>query len=247
MQHEETKKKSIETCLEKYGTKYALQNDEVRNKSKETCIKKYGAEYSTTNDEIKEKTKKRNFNKYGVKYVSQIPEVQEKIKMTNNERYGEDYGLSNQEIRNKIKNTNLIKYGVENPSQCPDFLDKQQKNAFKIKTYISKTNKQYEYQGYENFALDELINNQNIDENEIINLKREVPELWYNDLNGIKRRHFVDIYLKNLNKCIEIKSTYTINLNYDNVLQKQKYAKKDGYNYEIWIFDKKGKLEKKII
>jgi hypothetical protein len=35
--------------------------------------------------------------------------------------------------------------------------------------YISKTNKEYVYQGYENFVLDELINNQNMDENNIVN------------------------------------------------------------------------------
>ena len=36
-------------------------------------------------------------------------------------------------------------------------------------------------------------------------------------------------YIKSKNKCIEVKSSYTFNLDTVNILKKQEYAKKDGY------------------
>jgi hypothetical protein len=95
------------------------------------------------------------------------------------------------------------------------------------------------YQGYENFALDELINIENILEEDIITNRKDVPEIWYLDKTGKKRRHFVDFFIKTQQRCIEVKSTWT-NQDKNNVLEKQKAAINLGYKYEIWIFDKKG-------
>ena len=39
----------------------------------------------------------------------------------------------------------------------------------------------------------------------------------------------------------------TYNQNENEVLAKQAEAKKDGFSYEIWIFDKKQTLIKKIV
>lgn len=38
-----------------------------------------------------------------------------------------------------------------------------------------------DYQGYENFALDELLNVENINEDDIITNRKDVPEIWYTD------------------------------------------------------------------
>lgn len=46
--------------------------------------------------------------------------------------------------------------------------------------------------------------------------------------------------IKNQNKCIEVKSTWTIKDKKANIFNKQKAAKELGYNYEIWVYDKKG-------
>ena len=46
-----------------------------------------------------------------------------------------------------------------------------------------------DYQGYENFALDELLNIEHILEDDIITNRKDVPEIWYNDKTGKKRRH----------------------------------------------------------
>jgi hypothetical protein len=93
------------------------------------------------------------------------------------------------------------------------------------------------YQGYENFALDELIINDEIDESDIITGCANVPKILYIDENNKTRAHFVDIYIPSQNRLIEVKSTWTFTK--CGVLLKQKAAKELGYNYEIWVYDKK--------
>lgn len=67
-----------------------------------------------------------------------------------------------------------------------------------------------------------------------------MPEIWYNDLNGKKHRHYVDIFIPTENLCIEVKSTWTFKKQYDIIFLKQKASKDLGYNYEIWIYDEFG-------
>ena len=99
------------------------------------------------------------------------------------------------------------------------------------------------YQGYENYGLDELLYVEKICEDDIITNIKYVPEIWYNDKNNKRRRHYVDIYIKSQNRCIEIKSTWT-NQEINNVFEKQKAAKELNLKYEFWIYDKNGyKLE----
>jgi hypothetical protein len=95
-------------------------------------------------------------------------------------------------------------------------------------------------QGYENLALDYLINIENISENDILTGCKNVPTIWYNDNKEKSHRHYVDIYIPSQNKCIEVKSTWTAEKNKNCIYLKQESAKKLGYNYEIWIYNKKG-------
>ncbi len=64
--------------------------------------------------------------------------------------------------------------------------------------------------------------------------------LRYYEYNDKQHVHFVDIFIKSQNRCIEIKSTWTFEKH--NVLLKQKAAKELGYPYrdEIWVYDRKG-------
>lgn len=247
-QNKDIREKMMNTCLKIYGEKYPTQNKKIYEKSKNTCLSNYENECYFKNKDFKEKSRQTCLEKYGVEHQTKNKEVQEKKQKTCLKKYGVKCVLQNNDIvREKIKKTNIKKYGVEYPSQCAEILEKQQKNSFKNKKYISKTGKEYTYQGYEHYALDEIINNQNINENEIINLKKDVPEIWYIDFEEKRRRHFVDIYIKNLNKCIEVKSEYTMTLNTENIMKKQEYAKKSGLEYEIWIFNKNGNIIRKII
>jgi hypothetical protein len=151
------------------------------------------------------------------------------------------------EIREKVKQTCLQKYGVTSPLQTTEVMDKASKNAYKLKEYIFPSGRIEKVQGTEPLALNELIQIENINEDDIFIGAKNVPTIWYTDKNGIKRRHYVDIFIKSQNRCIESKSTWTAQQHNDNIFMKQNAAKDLGYNYEIWVYDKKDiKVEKHL-
>ncbi len=262
-QLEETKEKIKQTCIEKYGDEYHQRNKnikekikktikekygvehisqlkETKEKFKNTCIDKYGVENPGKNEEIKNKIKQTNLNKYGVEYATQSKEIIQKIKNTLFKNFGVEYPIQSEIIKEQIKQTNLEKYGVENSQQNPEIADKASKNSYSKKNYILPSGNIIHIQGYEHFALDELIKIEKIDENHIVTGTKNVPTIWYEDKEGKKHRHYVDIYIPNQNRCIEVKSTWTANKKKDNIFLKQKAAQELGYNYEIWIYDAKG-------
>ena len=237
-QTKEVINKRKETNFKKYGVEHALQSNYVIEKRKKTCLKKYGVEHILELQEVINKRKKTILHKYGVEYASQNPEFIQNRKETCLKKYGVENCFQSKEIIEKIKKTNIKKYGVEYPSQNADIANKTLNNSFVSKNYILPSGKQIKYQGYENFALNEIINN--IDENDIITGCKNVPKITYNDENGKLHYHFVDIFIKSQNKCIEVKSTWTLNNKKSNVFLKQKYAKESGYDYEIWVYNSKG-------
>ena len=259
---ENGKIKIINTNLQKYGVECCLLSEEIKSKRKYTMIKKYGVEFALQSEDIKQNMKNNNLQKYGVEHVLQIPEVRKQIVKTNLQNYGaenpqqnkeikektnqtnlERYGVENyfgtKECQNKIIQTSLKKYGVEHHSQNPEVAEKMLKNSFNKKLYKMPSGKIINYQGYENFAFDELLNIEKIDETDLLINRKDVPELWYIDKLGKKRRHYVDMYIKSQNRCIEVKSTWT-NQDKNNVFEKQKSALELGYKYDIWIYDNKG-------
>lgn len=119
-------------------------------------------------------------------------------------------------------------------------MEKASKNAYKLKEYIFPSGRVEKVQGYEHYALDELIINEKMNESDIITGCKNVPPIWYNDKTGKKHRHYVDIFIHSQNKCIEVKSTWTAQKKKDNIFLKQNAAKELGYNYEIWVYDGKG-------
>lgn len=123
--------------------------------------------------------------------------------------------------------------------QCPEVIENNVKSSYYFKEYKMPSGNVIKIQGYEHYALDELIKN-NIDEIDIITGAKNVPEIWYLDGGEKKRRHFVDIFIPSQNKCIEVKSTWTFKKQKDIVFLKQNKAKEIGYLYEIWVYDNKG-------
>jgi DNA repair protein RadC len=84
------------------------------------------------------------------------------------------------------------------------------KSSYNKKQYKLQYGKLLDYQGYENFALDRLLHFEKICEDSIITNRKDVPVIWYNDINNKRRRHYVDIYITSQNRCIEVKSTWKI-------------------------------------
>ena len=88
--------------------------------------------------------------------------------------------------------------------------------------------------------LNELLEKENISEDDIIVNRKEVPTVWYEDETGKERRYFVDCYIKSQNRCIETKSTWTVNKKKDCIFLKQKALQEAGYICEIWVYNHKG-------
>jgi hypothetical protein len=260
------KDKIIKTNMKKFGCKASMQNQEVRNKQKQTIMSKYGVNHISQLDSIKEQKKDKSLEKYGTKCPLQADDVKIKTIKTNKIKYGVENPQQNQDIRNKTIETtlqrygfktavlnetvkqkmitsNIEKYGVPHHSQNPEIAQTMMKSAFNLKKYTLPSGKVIDYQGYENFAIDELLNIEHITEEDLITNRKDVPEIWYYDKTNKKRRHYVDMYIKSQNRCIEVKSTWT-NQEKNSVLEKQAAAIELGYKYEIWIYDGKGtKLE----
>ena len=238
LQNKAVKEKSRITNLEKYGFENPLQREEIKEKCKKTNLEKYGVEYASQSEEIQNKIKKNTLEKYGVEHFTQTNIMKEKTIKTNLEKYGVEHNSQRQEIQNKIKKTNLEKYGVESCMQNPEIMEKNIKMSYYLKEYTLPSGNIIKIQGYEHFALNELL--KNINENDIITGCKNVPTIWYNDESGKKHRHFVDIFIPSQNKCIEVKSTWTFKKQKEIVLLKKMAAKELGYLYEIWVYDKIG-------
>ena len=256
------------TTLEKFGCKNVMHNDAIKQKICETNMVRYGVAHNSQSEIVKEKKKQTNLINHGVEYSLQSPVIRRKICDTNMQRYGAENPTQNKDIQRKIENTNLLrygtgcvlnneiikensrqtnlrKYGVEHHSQNPESSEKQLKASYKRKQYTMPSGNVIDYQGYENFGFDRLLNEEHIDENDIITKRTEVPEIWYVDKNGKKRRHFVDMFVKSQNRCIEIKSTWTNKQEKSNIYEKQAAGIQLGYIYEVWVFDANGHMIQK--
>jgi hypothetical protein len=230
-QSKEVQTKTKETCLEKYGAENYFQSNDKKIKSINTCLEKYGVENPSQDENIKIKKEETCMKNHGVKSPFQMEETKEKNKIAMIE-YKDD-------IIDKRKNTCLKKYGVEHHMQNTEIMEKCSKNAYKIKDYILPSGNVIKIQGYENYALDELIKCE-VSEEDIVNGSSNVPEIWYVDENNKKHRHYVDIFIPSQNRMIEIKSTWTAEKKKDCIFAKQKAGKELGYNYEIWVYNARG-------
>ena len=245
-QTDEYKQKNRETCLKKYGVEHQLQIPEIIERIIKTNIEKYGFPNPQQNENVKNKLKETILKKYGKDHYSQTEEYKQKNRETCLKKYGVDHQLKVPEIRERIIKTNIEKYGVPNPQQNNEISELSFRNSFKLKEYTLSSGKIIKYQGYEHFAYNELLNIQNLDENELITSRKEVPEVWYEDENRKRHRYYIDMFIPSQNKCIEVKSTWTMRKSRF-VFEKQRAVKELGYECEIWVYDKDGTLIEKHI
>lgn len=237
-QSEIVKQKIKEKCLEKYGVEYSLQSKKVREKGKETNLIKYGTEIGSQSNIVKQKIKATNFKKYGSEYVLKVPEIKEKIKETMLEKYGVEHPMYVSEFKDKMKKTSLEKYGVEYPTQLVEIQEKAAHTAKSYKEYKTPAGKIIKVQGFEPYALNELY--KLYSEDDIVTDRKLVPRIEYID-NDIKKYYFPDIYIKSINKIIEVKSTWTYKTNEVKCNLKGKACIDKSYLFELWIYDKRGK------
>jgi hypothetical protein len=246
MKSNEFKKTMKQSFINKYGVDHQMKISEVKQKIKETNLIKYGVEHNSQNEIIKIKKKLTTLQNFGVETSFQSEIIKHKSKDTCLKKYGVEYATQNELIKQKCKDTCVKKYGVEYVMQNSEIAEKQNKSSYSSKIYTCPSGNKIKCQGYEPFALDKLIKVDNINENDIVTRRKFVPEIWYyNDEK--KHRHYVDIFLPLINKCIEVKSTWTFQKETECIFLKQMAAKKLGYDYEIWVYDKKGNIVSKYI
>jgi hypothetical protein len=234
LQSEIIKIQSKKTCLKKYGFLYSSQSIIPKQKMIDTNIKRYGVSSVMKLQIFKDKRNNTNIKKYGVSSVMKLQIFKDKRNNTNIKRYGVSSSIKLQYFKNKREQTCLKKYGVKHVAQA-----KIPFKSFQYKKYIYPCGIIVQVQGYEPFALNDLIKEGYVSL-DIITCRSKVPDIWYNDNNGKSHRYFVDIYIPKINKMIEVKSEYTLNKYKENVLLKANECVKQGYDYEIWIYDYNG-------
>ena len=116
----------------------------------------------------------------------------------------------------------------------PQIAEKVLLSQKKTKTYVLPSGDVAHIQGYEQFALNILLQKYN---ERFISVHKNVPCIRY-EFNGQSKIHYPDIFISSENLLIEVKSGYTLNADYDKNYAKQKAALSKGYRYEFWTFDR---------
>lgn len=204
-----------------------------RSGYKETCSIKCSAKHSS---EKAHKTKLTNnsYKEISLKIKNTIKDrhgslknniIRSKIKETNNKKYGGDAPMCSDEIKNKMKKTCLERYGFENGGLL--------NNGFNWKDYEMPSGNIVRIQGYENLALDLLL--ESYDESEIVVRKKDVPKFKY-QVNDKIRKYYPDIFIPKDNLIIEVKSEWTLAQHKDVNDLKFSAVKDAGYNFRLLIF-----------
>ena len=147
-----------------------------------------------------------------------------------------------EKIKQKKIETSLLHWNVKYPHQSKEIAEKTSKNAYALKEYQFPSGRIDQVQGYEPFALDDLLFKEQIDENDIVTSRIEVPMIWYKDEDDHEHRYYVDIYIPSQNRCIEVKSMWTFEQHQDVVFLKQQAMIDAGYNCNIWIYNAKREI-----
>ena len=136
----------------------------------------------------------------------------------------------------------MERYGVAHPLQNAEIAEKHGKRCFQWKQYTFPCGTIVQYQGYENFAYDDLVP-EGYACNDLVTSRTEVPEIWYTKDDETRHHYYVDIYIPSKHKMIEVKSTWTYEKKKDSVHAKGLQCKRDGYEYEIWIYNTKSRKD----
>lgn len=248
----EFKEKQKKTCLLKYGVENPMQSPDVWAKSistkremygddmgmvtkkqQATMIERYGVAVPMQHPEMREKIKNTNLAKYGVEWNIASVQSREKQIETNLQRYGTECSMNNVEIREKLKKTIFEKYGVVNVSQSPMIHEKKMRSGYQSKTFTFPSGRTVLVQGYEDRALEILL--QEFSEDEIVVDQPNIPTIKWVDDAGKSRVYLPDIFIPTENLLIEVKSVYTYNVALNTNLLKKKFSEQAGFKFKFMI------------
>ncbi len=218
----------------KYGVDVPSKSEVIKNKIKEKEIEKYNGLRWCQTDEFKEKSKKTLLENYGVdhNFKSEIIKLQREQTWLNN--LGVKSPLESGEVMQKIKDGYYSKYGVYFPSQLKASLNKMLKNRFKDYSLGERIVK---ILGYENMALDYIIEVENISPLDILVASDlDCPSFSYvSTIDGEFHVYNPDIYIKSQNRIIEVKSTWTYEKDLNENFEKRIVCLDKGYKFNFYI------------
>jgi hypothetical protein len=170
--------------------------------------------------EVNEKRKKTLLQKYGVEHIFQSTLVKERIRATYNEKYGVNHYSQHSSHRESVRST----------------------PKFKTKTYTLPSKRVIVVQGYENWALDEIL--QMYEEKDVCftasEIEKEIGKIFYYAESKL-HRYFPDLYIKSVNRIVEVKSTWTLKQNTSINRKKRAACLATGKSFEYMIYDGSGK------
>jgi hypothetical protein len=234
--NEKSKKKYKETCIKKWGVDNFSKTVHFKESMVDTNRIKYGIDWYMESLDFREKSIITCLLKYGFKNFTQTSEFREKTKSTFLKKYGVDWYSKSSEFREKFRKTCLERYGCEHFLQN-DLINIKFKKQFK--DYVLPSGQIIRIQGYENKALDILLEKYLEDDLVISNaeIRNEIGIINY-FIDNREKIYIPDIYIKSENKIIEVKSKWI----YEQELQKNQIKKESclnlGFNFEFWIISK---------
>lgn len=260
--------KRRDTCKKRYGVDNVSKTSEVKNKLKKSTkrtakarliatkannLTKYGVESTNSLQSVKDLKKSNYKEKTGYDHQLKDPEIAasvskkntdnatmrlEKAKETNKERYGFENPSSNEAVKKKRTNTMVERFGVENASQNAEVHSKKMNTSYKKKEFIFPSGRIAMMQGYEPYALRELLKIYH--EDDIITDVLCIPRIKYIGNDNKVHYYFPDIYIPKKNLIIEVKSLYTYSSRtawFKTNLAKQKYTLATGYDFMFMVMD----------
>ena len=230
-----------------FGLKYnghPTKLKETQDKKKKTNLERYGHEHSLDNSDVKEKSRITNNLKYGGNSSMCSPDIKKKSIETNKRKGGTDWYVQSDDFKKKFKETMLLRYGVEQVMHYTPSFEKSMSTSYKKKLYVFPSGRIEKIQGYEGFAINDLLDS-GYQEDDIIISNKEidnyVDKIWYYDkYGGKKKKYYPDIYIASENKIIEVKCDYTYNSGYSRNILKKQACLDLTLDFEFWIYDKKG-------
>lgn len=233
----------------------------------DSAAKKAAAKLKT-NEQKKEqylKAKATFQSKYGVDWGSELTAQKEKSKSTKLARYGDEKFNNNTkasttrvnmsvEQKNKMnenrRQTNLTRYGVGCVMALPEYRKKSATSNSIGRDYSLPSGTVVGVRGYEDTVLNKLLEVYTEDEIKFHNTRAdtyELPIFTYVNVNQHTANYYPDFYIESENKIIEVKSKWWWDGNghekyhsrLENNKRKVSAVLKEGYNYELWLFDSK--------
>jgi len=203
-------------------------------KARETLKARYGVSNPMDIKGVKQKREQTFLAKYGVANPSSNEQVKQKRIKTMLQRYGVEHNFI--DWQDKMES----KHGVLNAVHIPEVAEKLCSNRFKTKHEYKLDSGEIIYlQGYETYGLDYL--KKSFKEKDILYRKRDMPEVWYY-YKDKKHRYYADFFIPSQNLVIEVKSSYTLARDYQQVQEKIQATNNIGYNLLLLVFEKNGEV-----